>query len=127
MGAFTVRSLQTPDKIPLRACVWEADEGVARAGVCVLLNGLTEFIEKYGEVAGELNARGFSVVSLDWRGQGASERTAPGNRAIHVRDFEEYDLDLGTLMRGLVPPTTAAARKWQPCCGGCGGCAATTA
>jgi lysophospholipase len=106
LGAFTVRGIQAPDKVPLRACMWEPDEGVARRGVCVLLNGLTEFVEKYQEVASELNARGFTVVSLDWRGQGGSERMAPGNRKIHVRDFDEYDLDLITLMREFVPPQT---------------------
>jgi lysophospholipase len=101
LGTFTFHALFTPDKIPLRAAVREAN-GAAR-GTCVLLPGLTEFIEKYEEVAGELAARGFRVAIIDWRGQGASERTAPGNRAIHVRDFEAYDLDLITLMRELVP------------------------
>ncbi len=76
--------------------------GVERRGVCVLLQGLTEFIEKYGEVADELGARGFVVASLDWRGQGSSERMAQGNRKVHIRDFDEYDLDLTSLMRDVV-------------------------
>src|SRR6185503_7606312 len=83
LAAPEIRPIDTPDKIPLRACVWTPDAGVTRRGVCMLLNGLTEFIEKYQEVADELNARGFVVASLDWRGQGASERTAQGNRKIH--------------------------------------------
>lgn len=95
--------IQTPDGIPLRACVWDVPAGQERRGVCVLLQGLTEFLEKYGEVASELNARGFTVASLDWRGQGGSERLAQGNRKVHIRDFDEYDLDLTTLMRDVVP------------------------
>ena len=78
-----------------------------RRGSCVLLNGLTEFIEKYQEVADELSARGFVVASLDWRGQGASERLAQGNRKIHVGDFDAYDLDLTTLIRDVVRPLEA--------------------
>lgn len=104
MAAPEIRPIDTPDKVPLRACVWMPDAGVTRRGVCMLLNGLTEFIEKYQEVADELTARGFVVASLDWRGQGASERTAQGNRKIHVRDFDEYDLDLSAFIRDVVNP-----------------------
>ena len=96
--------VKTPDGIPLRAAVWELPPGTARRGVCVLLEGLTEFIEKYQEVAGELGARGFTVVSLDWRSQGASERLGGTNHKVHVRDFDEYDLDLTTLIRDVVAP-----------------------
>jgi lysophospholipase len=70
----------------------------------VVLNGHTEFLEKYGEVADELRARGFEVVSLDWRGQGASERRSYGNRAGHVGNFEEYDSDLAALLLQAVEP-----------------------
>jgi len=77
---------------------------VARRGICVVLNGHTEFLEKYGEVAAELSARGFEVISLDWRGQGASERQVYGNRAGHVGNFEEYDMDLSALLLQMVEP-----------------------
>jgi lysophospholipase len=107
LGAPVIHGLQAPDGIPLRACVWPLPEGVSRRGVCVLLNGLTEFIEKYQEVADELGTRGFVVVSLDWRGQGASERLAQGNRRVHVGNFDAYDLDLTTLMRDVVRPLEA--------------------
>ncbi len=83
-------------------------EGGSKRAICVLLNGHTEFLEKYGEVAGELCSRGFEVVSLDWRGQGASERRVYGNRAGHVGAFEEYDMDLAALMLQLVEPIQRA-------------------
>ncbi len=101
---FRAQTVLTPDRRQLRAGVWELPEGAARRGICVLLNGHTEFLEKYGEVAGELCARGFHVVSLDWRGQGASERQVYGNRAGHVGQFEEYDLDLSALLLQTVEP-----------------------
>jgi lysophospholipase len=66
--------------------------------MCVLLNGQTEFIEKYFEVIDELRARGFCVATMDWRGQGGSIRALADPLKAHVSDFSEYDDDLATLM-----------------------------
>ncbi len=104
---FRAQTIITPDQHQLRAGVWSLPGTPPRA-ICVLLNGHTEFMEKYTEVAGELCARGFEVVSLDWRGQGASERRVYGNRAGHVVHFEEYDIDLAALMLQVVEPIQRA-------------------
>ncbi len=106
---FRAMTLMTPDERQLRAGIWELPEKTAARGICVLLNGMTEFLEKYGEVAGELGARGFIVASLDWRSQGASERRRASNRASHVGSFEEYDTDLGALLLQAVVPRQPAA------------------
>jgi len=102
--SFRVTTLIAPDKRQLRAAVWELPEGTAPRGICVVLHGLTEFLEKYGETAEELTARGLIVISVDWRSQGASERHSSSNRAGHVRDFDEYDHDLGAVMMQGVEP-----------------------
>jgi lysophospholipase len=102
--AFRITTLIPPDKVHLRAGIWELSGGAEPRAVCVLLNGMSEFLEKYGEVASELNARGFTVVSLDWRSQGASERGRAGNRASHAGSFDLYDHDLGALMLHAVEP-----------------------
>jgi lysophospholipase len=94
----------------LRAARFPADPMVAERGVCVLLNGQTEFIEKYFEVIDELRGRGFSVATMDWRGQGGSERLIADARKSFVRDFAEYDDDLDTLMEKVVAPMAAGAR-----------------
>jgi lysophospholipase len=94
----------TPDKRHLRGGIWELPQGATKRAICLLLNGHTEFLEKYQEVAEELRVRGFEVLSLDWRGQGASERRAYGNRAGHIGNFEEYDSDLAALMLQAVEP-----------------------
>ena len=91
---FRVKTLIAPDKRQLRAGVWDVPAGAEPRGICLLLHGLTEYLEKYTETASELSARGFLVVSLDWRSQGASERHRSGNRAGHVRNFDEYDADM---------------------------------
>jgi len=103
-SSFRALTLMTPDKRHLRGGVWELPADRPRRAICVVLNGHTEFLEKYGEVADELRSRGFEVVSLDWRGQGASERRGSSNRAGHVGNFEEYDSDLAALLLQVVEP-----------------------
>ncbi|HEX5282389.1 MAG TPA: alpha/beta hydrolase [Micropepsaceae bacterium] len=101
---FRAQTIITPDQHQLRAGIWSMPGRAPSRAICVLLNGHTEFLEKYAEVAGELCARGFEVVSLDWRGQGASERRVYGNRAGHIGNFEEYDIDLAALILQVVEP-----------------------
>jgi alpha-beta hydrolase superfamily lysophospholipase len=64
----------------LRAARFEAAPDVPARGTCVLLNGQTEFIEKYFEVIDELRGRGFAVATMDWRGQGGSGRMTEDSR-----------------------------------------------
>lgn len=75
-----------------------------RRGVCVLLHGQTEFIEKYDEVIGELLARGFTVATFDWRGQGGSARALADPLPAHVCDFAQYDDDLNSFLDQVVQP-----------------------
>jgi lysophospholipase len=92
--SFRVKTLIAPDKRQLRAGLRDLPEGIEPRGICLVLQGLTEYLEKYEETADELVARGFLVVTLDWRSQGASERQRSENRAGHVRSFDEYDSDM---------------------------------
>jgi len=78
--------------------------GNEEARVCVLLNGQTEFIEKYFEVIDELRERGYCVVTMDWRGQGGSSRVLAEPRKVHVGSFTEYDDDLSSLLDQVVAP-----------------------
>ncbi len=95
----------------LRAARFEPAPDVPARGTCVLLNGQTEFIEKYFEVIDELRGRGFAVATMDWRGQGGSGRMTSDSRKSFVGDFEEYDEDLDTLMNWVVAPMLAAGEK----------------
>ena len=81
-------------------------------GLCVLLNGQTEFIEKYFEVIDELRGRGFAVAALDWRGQGGSGRLVAGSPlAVHIEDFLQYDADLSAFMDRFVAPMLANGER----------------
>ena len=106
---FTPRFITTPTGARLRTAVFEAPADTPRRGVCVLLHGQTEFIEKYGEVIGELQARNYTVATFDWRGQGGSGRALADTRKAHIRDFREYDEDLATFIEQVVKPMGAGA------------------
>ena len=70
-------------------------------GTVVLLSGRTEYMEKYLETAADLNQRGWAVYSLDWRGQGLSERLMDNRLKGHVGRFRDYLDDLAQLI-GLI-------------------------
>lgn len=86
--------LDTPDGAKLRVATFPAPyRERARANV-VLLTGRSEFIEKYFEIVSDLQQRGFSVTTLDWRGQGLSSRLLPINEKGHITTFETFTADL---------------------------------
>ncbi len=98
-----VDTLKTYDGLELRYCRWEANQS-PRLGTVCLFGGRTEFIEKYFEVVADLRRRGFAVATMDWRGQGGSDRQLGNQRKAHVRDFSDYDNDLNRFMREIVLP-----------------------
>jgi lysophospholipase len=86
----------------LRAARWAPPPG--RKGTVCLFQGRTECIEKYFEVVRDLRARGFAVATLDWRGQGFSQRALKDRFKGHLNSFSEYDTDLATFMQQIVLP-----------------------
>ncbi|MEL6473806.1 MAG: alpha/beta hydrolase [Pseudomonadota bacterium] len=81
----------------LRACLVPATAVTAR-GTVIVCPGRTEFIEKYFEVARDLQDRGFAAVILDWPGQGLSDRLLEDGNKGHIDRFETY---MGALANGL--------------------------
>jgi lysophospholipase len=106
---FSPHFIVTPSGTRLRTAVFERAAGGNPRRVCALLHGQTEFIEKYGEVIGELQARGFTVATFDWRGQGLSTRALEDRRKAHIRDFRAYDEDLATFLEQVVRPLGGGA------------------
>src|ERR1700679_2512315 len=99
---FVTGALKTPDGVTLRFARWLPPAG--RRGTVCIFQGRSEWIEKYFETVRDLRARGFAVASLDWRGQGLSDRALKDRRKGYVRNFADYDLDLETFMREVVLP-----------------------
>jgi lysophospholipase len=96
----TARWLTASDGIRLRAMAWPKD---GAKGTVFLFGGRTEFAEKYFEVVGELLARGFAVATVDWRGQGLSDRLLDDPRKGHVDDFASFGRDLDVFMTEVAP------------------------
>jgi len=82
----------------LRACIVPVPAGQAVRGTCIVCPGRTEFIEKYFEVARDLQARGLAALILDWPGQGRSERLLEDPQKGHIDDFRTF---MGALVAGL--------------------------
>lgn len=91
------QQVTTPDGIRLRTARWMPDRGPLK-GTVTLLQGRAEFIEKYYETVADLRARGFAVVTFDWRGQGGSQRLLSNPARGHVDDFADFVTDLDTVM-----------------------------
>lgn len=81
----------------LRACAAPSPREKPR-GTAIICPGRTEFIEKYFEVARDLQSRGFAVLILDWPGQGRSERLLDDPAKGHIDRFETF---MGALRNGL--------------------------
>lgn len=77
-----------------------AGAGSARGSV-ILCPGRTEFIEKYFEVVCDLQRRGFAVFTLDWRGQGLSDRETRNPLKGHFTNFDDPVSDLAAALKTL--------------------------
>ncbi|MEM8795199.1 MAG: alpha/beta fold hydrolase [Pseudomonadota bacterium] len=118
-----VASLTTSDRKTLRYALFppERPEDTAKGkpfeprGTICLFQGRTEFIEKYFDVIRELQARGFYVATLDWRGQGLSHRRFKNRFRGHIKSFDQYELDLEAFTQRVIetcpPPYCALAHS----------------
>jgi lysophospholipase len=90
----------TADGVRLRAITIVPE--TATRGTVVVLNGRTEFVERYFETFNDLTKRGYAVASFDWRGQGGSQRLLKNPFRGFVKSFADYDKDLNAIMEKLV-------------------------
>ena len=107
------------DGVRLRLAEWAPD---AARGTVLLFPGRTEYIEKYGRVIRDLTDAGWAVATIDWRGQGLSERLDDNAHLGHVIDFVDYQRDVSVLVdwvrqRGLPSPLVLLAHSMGGCIG----------
>ncbi len=111
--------LTAEDGVRLRAVSWGRD---GPKGTVLLFNGRTEYAEKYGRVAADLRARGFASLTVDWRGQGLSDRLRSDRALGHVGQFLDYQRDVAALVEhgrelGLPEPWFLLAHSMGGCIG----------
>lgn len=94
---------KTADNVQLRFAFWPKSAGKQRGTIC-LVQGRTEFIEKYFETIADFRKRGFAVATFDWRGQGGSDRLIGNPRLGHVDKFEDYWTDLKSFHGHILLP-----------------------
>lgn len=108
-------TVETSDNLAIRYARWGAGRPPVRwdedqsadhpvRGTVCLLQGRAECIEKYFEVVEDFRARGYAVVTFDWRGQGGSQRLLGNARKGYVDDIEDYHRDLEAVMKAVVLP-----------------------
>ncbi|MCB1488650.1 MAG: alpha/beta hydrolase [Bauldia sp.] len=98
-----VGEVMASDGVKLRYARWQPTKRRTIGTVC-LFQGRGECIERYFEVVGDLRKRGFAVATLDWRGQGGSDRPLRNRHKGHVDSFDEYERDLDAFMQQVVLP-----------------------
>ncbi len=87
---------ETSDGRRIRLGVW-ASRGAR--GTVLMFPGRTEYIEKYGNAAGEFAARGLATLAIDWRGQGLADRLTDDPLIGYVDRFSDYQRDVAACMR----------------------------
>jgi lysophospholipase len=97
-GYFT-----TSDKVRLRYAIWPKSAGPHRGTIC-LVQGRTEYIEKYFETIADFRKRGFAVATFDWRGQGGSDRLIGNGEIGYVDRFDDYWTDLRCFHTSILLP-----------------------
>lgn len=85
--------IQTSDKVQLRYAVFASALKKKNGTIC-LVQGRTEYIEKYFETIVDFQSRGFDVATFDWRGQGGSDRLIANPKLGYVECFDDYLTDL---------------------------------
>ncbi|MDP5307990.1 alpha/beta fold hydrolase [Paracoccus spongiarum] len=106
------------DGVRLRMACWDGGDGTA--GSILLFPGRTEYIEKYAPIAQLLNAEGYDVLAIDWRGQGLSDRLQDDPRPGHVNDFADYQRDVVEMV--VAATELDLPRPWHLLAHSMGGC-----
>ncbi|MFD1343466.1 alpha/beta fold hydrolase [Litorisediminicola beolgyonensis] len=108
---------RTDDGKRIRLAIAEAE---SPEGTVLLFPGRTEYVEKYGRTAADLTAAGFSVMAVDWRGQGLSDRLLPDARTGHVDLFADYQRDVAAAVAAA--EELGLPRPWHLLAHSMGGC-----
>lgn len=89
----------TNDGLRIRVGHWLPVGDAPAKGTVLIFPGRTEYVEKYGPAAIDLNARGYAALAVDWRGQGLGDRMLPDRRLGHVEEFGDFQHDVAAVVK----------------------------
>ncbi len=95
-------TFKTPDGIDIH---WASDVPEGAKAAVMLLHGYAEHLGRYDGFVESLNARGFAVWRLDYRGHGRS-----GGRRGHVYHFDDFFAELGLVRDRMFAATERLPR-----------------
>lgn len=104
-------TFQAADGTTLRYAHWAVPNPEQRAGTVVFFQGRTEFIEKNIDTYQDLLADGYDVWTLDWRGQGLSDRLLDDRNKGHIDSFDTFVADAERFVDGVVMLDQLDGRK----------------
>lgn len=110
MPCPTEAYFRTSDGASLRYAHWQTSASVRR-GCLLFLNGRTEFIEKSMETYAVLVQSGLDLWTLDWRGQGLSERALADPQKGHIENYQIYLDDLSQFVQEITDLPGADGQK----------------
>jgi lysophospholipase len=87
------------DGWPIRRMDWRQAPGTPPRGTLVFAGGRGDFIEKYLEPLAHWHARGWNVISFDWRSQGESRGDIKGG---HLDNFDPLVADIAALLKDML-------------------------
>ncbi len=90
-----------PDGWDFRRFDWPAP--ATPRGTILFQAGRGDMIEKYLEAMAHWHQQGWSITSVDWRGQGGSGRVSPDPHVGDIDDFSTYVADIGAFWAEWAP------------------------
>ena len=87
---------RSSDNIKLRLTLWHGLD--ASRGTVFLFPGRGEYAEKYTVLADWLNARNYTALCIDWRGQGLSDRLLDDPQKGYIGSYADYQTDLDAML-----------------------------
>ena len=83
---------------------WRAFNRKCGDTAVIIIEGRTEFQQKYAELTFDLFKKGLCVYTYDHRGQGLSSRLVDDHQKSHVEHFSDYTSDLLAFDNAIVRP-----------------------
>ena len=88
---------RTQDEVRVRLAMWRLEKSARAKGSIFIFNGRSDYLESYQDVIQHFTQNGYACMSMDWRGQGLSDRLIENTQLGYVKHFSDYQKDIDAL------------------------------